>query len=140
MSSPSRTEAEIWSGVMSCQPPPDRSSCQDKLGRCAPPPNSYRVVFGAEKKLKVQSMASHNQKNTIVSVLRIHRRQQHPSALADEPVGRLVEAVQRASSWSRVIIAVSTRFYYTVRVSLSSEHSMMPPTPSSAKPFPLDQN
>ncbi|KIM79329.1 hypothetical protein PILCRDRAFT_10463 [Piloderma croceum F 1598] len=50
-------------------------------------------------------MASYSQKSTIVSVLRIHRRQQHPSALADEPVGRLVKAVQRASSWSRVIVA-----------------------------------
>lgn len=87
-------------------------------------------------------MASPNsQKSTIVSVLRIHRRQQYPSAVADEQVGRLVEAVQRASSWSQVIVAVSTQFYYVYTVlSLSSEHSMMPLTQSSAEPFLLDQN
>jgi len=41
----------------------------------------------------------------LVSVLRVHRRHQQPSALAHEPVDRLVDAVRRASLWSQVIVA-----------------------------------
>ena len=55
-----------------------------------------------------------SQTNAVASVLRIHRRHQDTSTSADEPVDRLVDAVQRASSWSRVIVAVSDLISFIV--------------------------
>ena len=82
-----------------------------------------------------------SQTNTVASVLRIHRRHQDTSTSADEPVDRLVDAVQRASSWSRVIVAVSDLIsFIECHISLSIGHSMMPQIFLLAKQFLLDQN
>ncbi|KAF7971860.1 hypothetical protein HWV62_19806 [Athelia sp. TMB] len=50
-------------------------------------------------------MVNPSQHESLVSVLRIHRIHQDASSSTDEAVDRLVKAVLKAATWSRVIIA-----------------------------------
>lgn len=72
----------------------------------------------------------------LISVLRIHRQHQQPSALADELVNRLVEAVHRASLWSYVIIVVSAAI---ISSDLMSQVAQVLPIQYDAADVPLGQ-
>jgi len=75
----------------------------------------------AESLLQMIMTSRSNETSVIASALRCHRRHQDQSAPVDELVGRLVEAVRRASSWSCVIVP-----YDAADISLSQAISAQP--------------